>query len=355
MITTNPAEDLVGVVLPSDWTVMELIVPSPGDTGGNFSVNYWVEDSQGRRGFCKVLNYYWLLTAGMLGTNALDSLAEASRIYQFERDLARECVGLSRVITALADGEFSRPDYLLPQVHYIIFEVADGDIRGVLDRASDMDTAAKLRIVHNLATGIRQLHGRDVAHQDVKPSNTLVFPPEDRAERVTKLGDLGRATVRARPANHDAYNIAGDPTYAPPEALYGAVPTDFGPRRLACDLYQLGSMLAFVFTSVSMNAYLKLELHPAHHWDNWRGTYPDVYPYVLDAYGRATERIARDLPDSIRESVRRLIQFLCHPDVLKRGHPVTLQRVGNPYALDRVVTEIDLLARRARLESTESA
>lgn len=186
MITTNPAEDLEGVTLPPDWTVLERIDPRPGDTGGFFSINYWVENSSGTRGFCKILNYWWLLTTGALGPDPLHALAEASTIYEFERDLARECTGLSRVVTALADGTFSRPGYLMPAVHFIIFEVADGDIRRVLDEAKDIDVAARLRAVHNLATGVRQLHGREVAHQDIKPSNTLVFPPVDRHDRITR-------------------------------------------------------------------------------------------------------------------------------------------------------------------------
>ena len=349
MITTNPAEDLEGVTLPPDWTVLERIDPRPGDTGGFFSINYWVENSSGTRGFCKILNYWWLLTTGALGPDPLHALAEASTIYEFERDLARECTGLSRVVTALADGTFSRPGYLMPAVHFIIFEVADGDIRRVLDEAKDIDVAARLRAVHNLATGVRQLHGREVAHQDIKPSNTLVFPPVDRHDRITKVGDLGRATVRGRPAGHDDLLIAGDSTYAPPEGLYGAVPIEFGPRRLACDLYQLGSMLAFVFTAVPINGHLTLQLHPRHHWDHWRGPYADVYPYVFDAFGRAVGHICSSVPQKLREDVRHLIESLCHPDVALRGHPRSLTSKVNPYQLDRIVTQIDLLSRRAKV------
>lgn len=355
LIATNPAMDLEGVTLPSGWIVRERIDPRPGDTGGFFSINYWVENSDGTRGFCKILNYWWLLTTGAFGDDPLHALAEASSIYEFERDLARECASLSRVVTALADGTFSRPGYLLPTVHYIIFEVADGDIRRVLDESKDLDVSARLRAVHNLAAGVRQLHGRDVAHQDIKPSNTLVFPPIDTPERITKVGDLGRATVRGRPAGHDDLLIAGDSTYAPPEGLYGAVPIEFGPRRLACDLYQLGSMLSFIFTAVPINGHLTLQLHPRHHWDHWNGTYAEVYPYVLDAFGRAVGHISASVPAALQKDVRRLIESLCHPDVSLRGHPQNLTREINQYKLDRIVTQIDLLSRRARILNLEAS
>ena len=354
MITTNPAEDLEGVTLAPGWTVVERIHQRPGDTGGNFSVNYWVVDESGRRGFCKVLNYWWLLTTSGLCSDPLSALSSATQIYQFERDLARECVGLSRVITALTDGSFQRDNYLLPLVNYIIFEVADGDIRRVLDDAEDLDVAVRLRTLHHLATGIRQLHGRNVAHQDVKPSNTLVFAPDLNGLRVTKLGDLGRATVQGKPMDHDDYEIAGDHAYAPPEGLYRAVPTDFGPRRLACDLYQLGSMVSFIFTAVSMNGYLKLELHPTHNWQHWHGTYEDVLPYVRDAFGRSVGRISTQIPEPIRDRVAALIRCLCEPDPMLRGHPTTVARVGSPYSLDRIVTELDLLSRRAAVHGLKT-
>ena len=349
MPSTNAAEDLEGEVLPGDWTVVGRIRPRQGDTGGNFSVNYWVEHSSGRRGFCKVLNYDWLINTGVPGRDPVEALATATRIYQFERDLARECVGLSRVVTALHDGSFHRDGYSIALVSYIIFEVAEGDIRRVLNQSVRMDAAVRLRTVHQLATGLRQLHQRRVAHQDVKPSNTLVFPPDGNGARVAKVADLGRATVDGRPMDHDDYTIAGDRSYAPPEGAYDAVPDGFGPRRLACDMYQLGSMLCFVFTASSFNAFLFRELHPRQHPVNWRGSFDEVLPYLEDAYGRAIVAIGHDVPEALRPRVERLLRQLCHPDPHRRGHPKARRGVGNPYALDRIVSELDLLAHHAEL------
>jgi eukaryotic-like serine/threonine-protein kinase len=193
---------------------------------------------------------------------------------------------------------------------------------------------------------MRQLHSRNVAHQDIKPSNTLVFAADTSGRRVTKVGDLGRATVLGVPMAHDEYDVAGDPTYCPPEALYHAIPEGFGPRRIACDLYQLGSMIAFVFAAVPMNALLKMELHPAHSWENWGGTYAEVMPYVRDALARSVDHVAARVPMPIRESLSALLAQLCEPDPFYRGHKKT-STSANPYALDRVVTQLDLLSRRA--------
>lgn len=261
----NVAEDLEGVRLQDGWTIESRVPDRPGATRGHFSIAYMARHDNGRQGFCKVLNYRMAMTASD-PASSLQGLVEA---YNFERDLLRQCGNerRSRVVLSVGDGQFQRPGYAFPTVSYLIFEIAEGDIREALDLDPAITFASKLRWLHHSATGLRQLHQRGVAHQDVKPSNVLVFAPDDQGEVSGKIGDLGRATDPARPMWHDTLPIAADSTYAPPEQLYGATPIEFGPRRLACDVYQLGSVAAFMFTGGSMNALLKLELYPTHHWD----------------------------------------------------------------------------------------
>lgn len=351
----NAAADLVGKSLPKGWLIVEKLDRRPGDTGGNFSINYWAEHPDGRRGFCKVLNFHWLLSAMGEGMDPVEALATATRTYQFERDLARECASLSRVVTAIDDGSFRLPGYVQPLVSFIIFEVADRDIRRILDATEPLDVAARLRCLHNIATGLQQLHSRGIAHQDVKPSNSLVFAPDEHGARITKVGDLGRATAVGRPMDHDEYLIAGDPAYAPPEALYGETPVEFSPRRYGCDLYQLGSMVNFVFTGVPFNALLAMELHPQHRWGIWIGSYDEVLPYVRDAFGRSVERVRDSTPPAIASQVISLLEQLCEPDPLRRGHTRTVAGRSNPYGLERIVTELDLLSARAQIAARRAA
>lgn len=348
---TNAAEDLEGERLPDGWTVVQRIPDRPGATGGHFSVAYTVQHDDGRDGFCKVLNYQM----AMFSADPADALKGLVDAYTFERDLLRQCgqERMSRVVLSVGDGQYLRPGFAIPTVSYLIFEVADGDIRKALDTNPDVTTASKLRWLHHAATGLQQLHRRGVAHQDVKPSNVLVFPADERGDLPGKIGDLGRATDPRRPMWHDDLPIAADSTYAPPEQQYRATPLDFGPRRLACDLYQLGGVAAFLLTGATINSLLTLELYPTHHWSAWRGTYADVLPYVRDAFGRAVARVASelgDLPDAeSRARLLTLVRGLCDPDPMQRGHQVARSRPGDPYSLERVVAELDLLARRSRI------
>ena len=59
------------------------------------------------------------------------------------------------------------------------------------------------------------MHINDMANQDLKPSNVLVF-----RQNSSKLGDVGRAAYRGHSPPHETFACAGDPAYAPPEALY---------------------------------------------------------------------------------------------------------------------------------------
>src|SRR5204862_166519 len=102
------------------------------------------------------------------------------------------------------------PNDAMSTVEYLIFEKADADIRAHLDAHADLDIAFALRALHHVAIGLKQLHSVNVAHQDVKPSNVLIFPGNE-----SKVGDLGRAWAGGMRAPHDdAKPCAGDRNYA---------------------------------------------------------------------------------------------------------------------------------------------
>jgi serine/threonine protein kinase len=271
----DPASKLAGVKLNGGWIVGALIPRSPSSTGGHFSHAYHVRSGDGTEAFLKALDY----TAALKSPDPARALEALTTAYNFERDLLARCARMDRIVKAITHGSVEVEGY---PVQYLIFELADGDVRSFMAASHRIDLAWILRTLHQVATGLWQLHRSGIAHQDLKPSNILVFNASS-----SKLADLGRAACADQQSPHDNLNCAGDLSYAPPELLYGHIPTDWRQRRLGCDAYLLGSMLAFFFTGLNMNALILGQLHEDHSWAKWHGTFEDVLPYVRDAFSRA--------------------------------------------------------------------
>jgi len=328
------------MTLDGGWKVVEAVVPEPRNTGGHFSHGYIVQSERGVRAFLKALDYSRALKAPDPAT-ALQALTEA---YNFERQVLERCRNrrLDRVVMAIMDGTVRVAG---EPVQYLILELADGDTRSLVKRAGRLDNAWTLRTLHHVCVGISQLHGEGIAHQDVKPSNVLYF----EGGKLSKLGDLGRAGYVGHTPPHDSLNIAGDPTYAPPELLYGYLNPDWNRRRYGCDAYLLGSMIVFFFSGVGTTALLRKELDPPLAWDRWSANFDAVLPYVRDAFGRVVAYVRLQIPEELRDDVTTIVRELCEPDVRLRGHPLNRAGRGNQFSLERYITRFDVLARRAEL------
>jgi len=224
----TPAQRLLGMILPGGWKVIRPVEKRPGSSGGFFSCGYVVESETGQLGFLKALDY----SAAMAEVDPARALQVITEMFNFERDLVRVCTNkhLDRVVRGLSDGAV-RVDG--QPVQYLIFELADGDARSQADESHRYERAWSLRALHHVATGIAQLHRESIAHQDLKPSNVLSFD----GGKVSKVGDLGRASHRGDYPPHEDVPIAGDVSYAPPERLYGYQDPDWSRRRLGCDAY----------------------------------------------------------------------------------------------------------------------
>ncbi|MHA7134119.1 protein kinase domain-containing protein [Oerskovia turbata] len=333
-------DNLVGVTLGNRWLLTERL--APGKTGGNFSVGFLATGLKGERAFVKIVNYQSIFRQ----PNVMAAMQQISAAYTFERNLVQRCgtAKLSRIVAAYDYGEETAPGVQLP-VSYIVFEPASHDVRRMLDLSESISLAAKLRLSHNAATGLGQLHAIGVAHQDVKPSNLLIFP----GSGGSKVADLGRASDISVPAAHDAFPITGDRAYAPPEQSYGETYSSFNERRIACDIYQLGNLMSFILTGTTINARLKSHIYPDHAPENWGDNYAAVLPYVQAAHAAAIEEVSSELGFSpIGASAAQVIAYTTDPDIHKRGHPVS-RKFREPFSMNRIITQLDLLSRRAEL------
>jgi len=340
-----PAESLTGLVVGTGWKVVGIAHRPKGATGACFSVGYNVQHNDGRLAFLKAMDYTRAFQVIQHLAAILHSITEA---YLFEKNLCLRCRDekLQRVVHAIECGTVQlKPNEPLSAVEFLVFERADADIRTHLDAMAAFDLAFALRTLHHVAVGLQQLHRIQVAHQDVKPSNVLVFS----GSRGSKIGDLGRAWVKDTPAPHDVLNYAGDPTYAPPELLYGQVSADERARRFGCDLYHLGNLAVFIFSRAHINALLWKYLAPEHQAQRWSGDYPAVLPYVHAAFAQAMEEFKNNLPSWLQEDLTAIVMQLCEPDVSRRGHPLSILSQGNQFSLERYISAFDRLAYQAEI------
>jgi serine/threonine protein kinase len=336
------AQMLTGVALADGWTVVSAIPRSQNATGGRFSESYEVQRSDGTKAFLKALDFSSAIQAAD-PARALQALTEA---FNFERDLLASCRDrrMSRIVTAITDGkvQVNNPSDS-GVVQYIIFEIADGDVRSQADAANRFDLAFALRALHSIAVGLEQLHVARIAHQDVKPSNVLVF----LLAKLAKLGDLGRAALVGATPPHENLVLPGDPLYTPPELAYGHVDPDWKRRRLGADLYHLGSMAVFFFTGQGFTALLSAELNQIYWPQSWGGNYAQVLPHLRDAYDRVIKRFAAAVHPELRDELVTIVRQLCDPDPSLRGHPRNRVNPATHHGLERYISRFDALARKA--------
>lgn len=337
--TVRPAEELVGLSLADDWRVVAKIPKDPQGTGGYFSVPYVAERPDGTRAFLKAVN----LSLALSSPGMMRNVEALTKAFNFEVDVLSKCRRMTNIVRVLAHGEAEVPGSVIGNVPYLIFEYADhGDVRKRLSLFQEFDLAWTLRSLHNVANGLRQLHGAGIAHQDLKPSNVLVF------DGSIKISDLGRASDFSVRGPHDGLDFAGDLTYAPPEALYGFQPNDWHTRRFGADLYMLGSMIVFMCSGVSMSALLYKGLAPEFH--PGRVPFAEAMPYLEHALSNALAEFAAALPDKRWASeISLVVERLCCVNPQIRGTPGFLR--GN-LSLEPFVSALNRLARRAELGMT---
>ncbi len=340
----SAAASLVGLALSREWKVETKFPRGATATGGAFSEAYLVKNNDGRQGFLKALDFSEAFDPNVDTIKTLGRLVSA---YEHERDVLSLCATkrLSNVVVAIDHGEVQVPNFpqMNGRVFYLIFELAAGDIRSQVNKVSRLTGLWSLRALRDVCLGLSQVHRQMIAHQDMKPSNVLVFP-----ERGFHVADFGRASIKGKSMPHDGYAVAGDRTYSPPELLYGYTHPDFGARRFGCDLYMLGNLASFMFAGVNVTASVIARMDPQFAPGKWSGSYDQVLPYLQEAFGKLLTEIRPQMEPVVATTVISLISELCNPDLSKRGHP---RGMGRPeqHTLERYVSSLDLAYRRAEV------
>ena len=181
------AEQLTGLVLPGNWNVTEKL-KHVGTSGGCFSVPYVVEDQNGTPHFLKAFDFS---SAFEPGVDVIKELQRLTSAFEHERDILEHCKArrLSAVTVAIAHGYVQIPGLSAQEgtVYYLIFERADSDVRRQVDKTNRLELLWCLQILNDVSLGLLKVHREAIAHQDIKPSNVLIYG------RNCRVGDFGRS------------------------------------------------------------------------------------------------------------------------------------------------------------------
>jgi len=340
-----PSENLLGLKLKDDWEVIEIISKHPGSTGGRFSTGYKVIKN-GKYAFLKALDF----SEAFASNDKPRRLQELAEAYNFERDLLNKCKGkhLNKVVFPIDDGSVDVPGFIagINTVYYIIFDLADGDIRKIKDTFNSLDMAFIFRSLHNAAVGIEQLHRNDIAHQDLKPSNVLVF------QKQSKISDVGRASDKNNKFVYDSIQIPGDRNYAPLEQAYGFHFTGDFTEKYAADIYLFGSLFFFFFIGISASqAFInKARILNITFSNIFEHDLPELYHVFNEVILDMEHSLKSILPDAEANEVKSIIFALCQPDPRKRGFLKNVVSGIQQYSLERFISRLELLAKKAELK-----
>jgi len=342
----NAAHNLLNRTLESGWFVSKKIEKSDNQTGAFFSACYLVE-KDGETCFLKAFDFSKFLTMSRPNQKVVDVMSDMLTAYRYERDLSEHCKNkhVTKVAFVKVADEELVSGYSISIVPYLIFDLADGDVRKKLDFSKKLDYAWRLKSLHDVAIGLKQLHAVEVTHQDLKPSNILVYESKE-----SKIGDLGRSICRDIEGPYNKLLFSGDYTYAPPEIMYGYYESDWLKRVFATDCYLLGSLITFYFSGISMSALLRKHIPDNFGWERWNGIYEELVPYLEDGFIAALHEFEQNILEyKDKEELTKLVQYLCHPLPAKRGHPKSVNSRGSNFNLERFISRLDYLKRKAEI------
>lgn len=347
-----PARNLSGVTLKNGWKITDKVCYDDTHTGGRYSICYNI-DREGKTYFLKAYDLLAYIQGDDNHEKRFEALDKMTSQFKYETELSKFCQNsrLDKIVSIIDSGIHASTDGTM--VPYLIFERADCDVRKFLSINSMIENTWKLKSLHEIATGLKQLHGVRVYHQDIKPSNILTY---NRESRIT---DLGRAVWKEHycPFVNELY--IGDKTYMAPEVAYRHHFEDDVEKMLLTEMYLFGSLVCYYFTSTPYNGLLYSQLPQELHHANSGMTYSEVLQPLTEAHAKVISSLRELITvdnHKIKDELIDILDQLCHPDFKKRIHPKISPNasVSLKYGMERIVSRLNKLHLISRYSLTHS-
>ena len=347
--------DLTGKTI-GGWTVGNQIASS--DKTAKYALFYEVRNDAGSA-IMKVLNYDKCHNGSLDGTHDRASLmARETSAFHFESSLAKECTGnrMGNVIRYIDSGDIELPDYHIKTVSYIIYEMSEGKIGDFLTFSSKTDFVVdlgllveKLKSLHQVTNGVRQLHAKLIAHHNITPQTVEVF----EANTLSKVGGLQRSRTHQELLHSpvSARLFDGDYTFAPPEAFFNYKMSEDMSTYYQIDNYMLGNLIVYYLSMMNLTTLISSKCpYSLSHWASKGADYNDVLPAIIAAFNQSIEEIKSSIcVEELREPIAQIIEGLCHPVPERRGYPGRFSKPEVNADLLRVLSKLDVLYNKAQL------
>lgn|GEM_PF-3293979 len=335
------AEQLVGQLLLDKWKVIERIRHDDGISGSTRSACYKSQSSNGELAFVKAFDFRQEEFAG--DTEHLEKMV---REFNYEKNALDYCIKnkISRVTRIFGADKVIISGTV---VHFLVCEWADKSLREQQPPGdSNISWSDRFLALRDTSSALAQMHQSKMAHQDIKPSNAMCLQTGE-----LKLTDLGSSSCQLLTTPpHDLELLVGQPNYAPYELLYEYTPPTWDNRRIGCDIFLLGNLCFTSLVGVSLSHLVLHGLPNEYKLDSYTGEFAEVLPFLISIHNLLVPEVLNEfLPKEIAGDVIDLISSLCHPDPAKRGHSKNIKQNYNQYGLQRVISQLDILAIKARI------
>jgi eukaryotic-like serine/threonine-protein kinase len=195
-----------------------------------------------------------------------------------------------------------------PERYFMAMEYLDGvTLAQCIDSRAPLAADETLRLLRQVARGLREAHKLGAVHRDLKPSNIMLVPDEDGGE-VVKILDFGIGKLLSAPGEEQELTqegaFLGSPKYVAPEQV--------NERRVDArtDVYSLGVIAYECLTGqLPFQTETNLEMILAHcsaPVPEMSHRAPTVrVPAVIEAFVRkCLEKSPMDRPQSMEEVLR---------------------------------------------------